>query len=306
MPTQDIPLGENWHGLNRSVIPQSLPASESPDTTDARNVDKTLGALGARLGRTVVSSRPNELLGLGLANFPWGRFRTTHETDGTWHAGLVPWPSPVAPAAVTSGFALIQIRNLVVSGTSGTTSYSSEAAIGSFEIGDFGQRLIFSHPSYPGQITFDAPTLTTPSSAELTSNEATITFSAPHGIVAGDVIKVDLSDNSYDGTYVVTSVTSNTVLYSLVHANISSAGVSGTVQNLSTPSDYDGVLTVQCYIDGAWNDAIAAYNGNSGSGIFTKVRLKLVVNAGSAAFVNYQPEWDLYMIYGSNQYTITV
>jgi len=64
----------------------------------------------------------------------------------------------------------------------------------------------------------------------LTSNVATITTSLAHGYSTGDSVTVDASNNTFDGTYVITSTpTSTTFTYAKVNADIASAVATGTV-----------------------------------------------------------------------------
>lgn len=64
----------------------------------------------------------------------------------------------------------------------------------------------------------------------LTSNVATITTSAAHGIIVGDTVTVNAGVATYDGTFTVTAVGSTTTFsYAKTNANISSAADTGTV-----------------------------------------------------------------------------
>ena len=64
----------------------------------------------------------------------------------------------------------------------------------------------------------------------LTSNVATITTSSDHGYSTGDTVTVDASNNTFDGTYTITSTPTNTTFtYAKVNANIASASATGTV-----------------------------------------------------------------------------
>jgi hypothetical protein len=51
------------------------------------------------------------------------------------------------------------------------------------------------------------------SAAVRTTNVVTLTVPTGHGFVRGDVVTVDLANNSYDGTFVVDSVTATTIVY---------------------------------------------------------------------------------------------
>jgi hypothetical protein len=64
----------------------------------------------------------------------------------------------------------------------------------------------------------------------LTSNVATITTSSDHGYSTGDTVTVDASNNTFDGSYTITSTpTTTTFTYAKVNANIASASATGTV-----------------------------------------------------------------------------
>lgn len=68
------------------------------------------------------------------------------------------------------------------------------------------------------------------SNVALTSNVATITTSADHKYSTGDSVTVDASNNTFDGTYTITSTpTSTTFTYAKVNADIASVAATGTV-----------------------------------------------------------------------------
>jgi len=67
----------------------------------------------------------------------------------------------------------------------------------------------------------------------LTSNVATITTSAAHGIFVGEAIKVTGVDSTFNGSHTVTAVTSTTISYAKTASNVASAAVSdGVVTNV--------------------------------------------------------------------------
>ena len=89
-----ISLAEQFRGLNRSVSPALLNPKESPDTTDARLTDKTMGKLGPRLGRSRAKVCTYPLLGMGLLLKPDGtRIRILCDTHGDWNTDVLPWPT---------------------------------------------------------------------------------------------------------------------------------------------------------------------------------------------------------------------
>ncbi len=72
-----------------------------------------------------------------------------------------------------------------------------------------------------------APQFTVTNSAK-TSGVVTLTF-ASHTISNGDTITVDMSDAAFDGTFVVTGVTSTTITYAFAGADVPSGADTGTV-----------------------------------------------------------------------------
>jgi hypothetical protein len=69
----------------------------------------------------------------------------------------------------------------------------------------------------------------------LNNNTATLTTSATHNLKVGETVLVSGVDSTFNGTFVVTAVTSNTFSYSLIATNVTSAAVSpvGTVALLA-------------------------------------------------------------------------
>lgn len=61
----------------------------------------------------------------------------------------------------------------------------------------------------------------------LTSNVATLTTSITHNLTVGETISVSNVDSTFNGTFVITAVTSNTFSYALVAAPVSSVASSG-------------------------------------------------------------------------------
>ena len=74
----------------------------------------------------------------------------------------------------------------------------------------------------------------TVSNKALTSNVATLTTAAPHGLTVGQVVVVAGVDATFNGTYVVTGVASTTFTYALTHADVGSAAATGTATGIST------------------------------------------------------------------------
>lgn len=69
----------------------------------------------------------------------------------------------------------------------------------------------------------------------LNNNTATLTTSATHNLKVGETVIVSGVDSTFNGTFVVTAVTSNTFQYSLIATNVTSTAVSpvGTVALLA-------------------------------------------------------------------------
>lgn len=70
---------------------------------------------------------------------------------------------------------------------------------------------------------------------ELINNVATLTTSREHSFNTGTTVTVDNVDATFDGTYVITSIPSNTEFsYSLTSASVASVSASGIVETEST------------------------------------------------------------------------
>ena len=75
----------------------------------------------------------------------------------------------------------------------------------------------------------------------LTNNIATLTTSAPHTYRVGDVVVVSGVDGTFDGTYAITAVTSNTFSYAKTAANVASQADTGGT-DVQKRRVYDGVV----------------------------------------------------------------
>lgn len=108
----------------------------------------------------------------------------------------------------------------------------------------------------------------------LTSNVATMTTGAAHGLTVGETIAVFDVDDTFDGTYTVKSGSSgSTLLYDLVSASVASASVSSVASYrnaqikifaLSDQAVYDGTLvtsptTSPLLLDNEYRDSIYDY-----------------------------------------------
>jgi len=69
------------------------------------------------------------------------------------------------------------------------------------------------------------------SNVALTTNVATITLSAAHTMLVGEVVTVGCSNPLVNGTFAITAVTSTTFSYASIQSNITSASATGTVTN---------------------------------------------------------------------------
>lgn len=69
------------------------------------------------------------------------------------------------------------------------------------------------------------------SNVALTSNVVTITLSAAHTMLVGEVVTVGCSNPLVNGTFAITGVGASTFTYPLVASNITSASATGTVTN---------------------------------------------------------------------------
>ena len=79
----------------------------------------------------------------------------------------------------------------------------------------------------------DADQTFTITTKELASNVATLTTSVNHNLTVGQTVSITGVDNTFNGTYIVTAVTSNTFSYALVAATVGSTSASGSVTALT-------------------------------------------------------------------------
>ena len=66
----------------------------------------------------------------------------------------------------------------------------------------------------------------------LTSNVATLTTAVPHNLSIGQTVAITGVDSTFNGTFVVTAVSSTTFSYALVATNVSTIASSGSVTAL--------------------------------------------------------------------------
>lgn len=102
------------------------------------------------------------------------------------------------------------------------------------------QDVIYAISSVPGvgyatvtKLVRDDEDLTyTITNKELLANTATLTTSATHALTVGSTISVTGVDSTFNGTFIVTAVTSNTFSYALVASTVPSTASSGSVNKL--------------------------------------------------------------------------
>ena len=108
----------------------------------------------------------------------------------------------------------------------------------------------------------------TVSNKALTSNVATITTSAAHGLFVGDTVKITSVDNTFNGTWVIATVPSTTTFtFARTATNVTSAASTGSVYPLATAANQQVRLTVQWGGTTSVDDDITYYVQNQ-SGLF--------------------------------------
>lgn len=116
----------------------------------------------------------------------------------------------------------------------------------------------------------DADKVFSISNKALTSNVATLTTSANHNYKVGDTVLISGVGAPFDGTSVVTSITSNTFTYALINDNINSAVVS--------PVGKASLVTVQDIICG--NRELPQLETTKTAGVITVIGLDLTTSGG--------------------------
>lgn len=93
------------------------------------------------------------------------------------------------------------------------------------------------------------PTITaTVTTKALTSNVATLTTSAAHGMAVGMTVDVAGVDATFNGSYTITAVTSTTLSYAKTASNVTSTAATGTVSSNDTHfQDYSAVGAYRIY-----------------------------------------------------------
>jgi hypothetical protein len=86
----------------------------------------------------------------------------------------------------------------------------------------------------------------TVSNKALTSNVATITTSAAHGLFVGDTVKITGVDTTFNGTWTITTVPSTTTFtYARTATNVTSGASSGSVYPAASAALQNVRLTIQ-------------------------------------------------------------
>lgn len=116
----------------------------------------------------------------------------------------------------------------------------------------------------------DADKVFSISNKALTSNVATLTTSATHNYKVGDTVLISGVGAPFDGTSVVTGITSNTFTYALINDNINSAVVS--------PVGKASLVTVQDIICG--NRELPQLETTKTAGVITVIGLDLTTSGG--------------------------
>ena len=154
----------------------------------------------------------------------------------TLTAAVVAKASLPFAATVLSGNASVATTS-VGSACAGTITKASGAVVGTFSI---------AAAALSAAVTVNTSITKVVSNKALTSNVATLTTSATHGYVVGDVVTVSGVDEIFNGTYTITVVASTTTFaYAKINDNVSSVADSGaTVVYGRDQLDANEVLTV--------------------------------------------------------------
>lgn len=129
------------------------------------------------------------------------------------------------------------------------------------------------------------PAALTVSNKALTTNVATITTSAAHGLFVGDTVKITGVDTTFNGTWAIATVpTTTTFTYARTATNVTSAASSGTVFVKATAASQDVRLTVQWGSTTAVDDDIT-YTMTNQNGLYLIVGGLILAGAASPLIV---------------------
>lgn len=111
----------------------------------------------------------------------------------------------------------------------------------------------------------------TVSNKALTSNVATITTSAAHGLFVGDTVKITGVDTTFNGTWTIATVPSTTTFtFTRTATNVTSAAATGSVYPAATAASQSVRLTIQWGATTAVDDDIT-FTVPSQSGLYLVV-----------------------------------
>ena len=124
----------------------------------------------------------------------------------------------------------------------------------------------------------------TVSNKALTSNVATINTSAGHGLFVGDSVKITGVDNTFNGTWTITTVPSSTTFtYARTATNVTSASASGSVYPSVTAALQNVRLTLQWGGTTAVDDDIT-YTMTNQNGLYL-IAAGLLINGNATPLI---------------------
>jgi hypothetical protein len=100
----------------------------------------------------------------------------------------------------------------------------------------------------------------------LTTNVATLTTAAPHGLLVGDIVDVTAVDAVFNGRYTLTAVAAYTISYAKINANVATVAATGTITQVdpSWPeleTDFPTLSEDEREHDGLWVQAVGGLIG---------------------------------------------
>ena len=136
----------------------------------------------------------------------------------------------------------VDIEGTITFGGGGTTVETQNLAVTDpFVFVGSGNQADIVDLAFIGEYATTISTITkTVSNKELTNNVATLTTTTAHTFLVGDVVVVSGVDATFNGTYSITGVTTNTFTYAKTAANVTSTPESGTVA-VSARRKFSGV-----------------------------------------------------------------
>ena len=137
----------------------------------------------------------------------------------------------------------VDIEGTIVFGGGGTTVETSNLAVTDpFVFVGAGNQADTVDLGFIVEHTVNVSAITaTVTNKSLTNNVATLTTSAAHNYRVGDVVVVSGVDGTFDGTFAITSVTSNTFTYAKTNANVTSQVATGGT-DVQKRRVYDGIV----------------------------------------------------------------